>query len=155
MTPDRTAQHKPGLAADIIGVWSLRSREDRDSEGRRHIDAALGQNPVGILTYAPAHFAAQFMKRDRSADMESVTAPQGENNTGAIGGYDAYFGTYEFDDESGTVVHRLTGALTPSNVGIKVSRKLQVRNDQLTIQLATTTPEGTPVTRTLIWKRVG
>jgi hypothetical protein len=51
-------------------------------------------------------FAAQFMKRNRSADavvsgpVSNTTTP---NNTRAQGGYDAYFGTYTVDDVKGTV----------------------------------------------------
>lgn len=144
-----------GLASDIIGVWWLLSREDRTADGARRIDPALGADPIGILTYGPEHFAAQFMKRDRPSDSVADTAIQGENNTGAIGGYDAYFGTYQVTEASGEVLHRLAGALTAANVGIEVSRKLRVKNNRLEIRLDTSTPEGEAITRTLTWERIG
>ena len=82
-------------------------------------------------------------------------AQAGRNNTGAVGGYDAYFGTYQVDQRTGEVVHQLLGALSPGNVGMKVSRNLKVDGDRLQIQLETTTPQGEPVTRTLVWRRIG
>lgn len=51
-------------------------------------------------------------KRERSG---AVAAPEfaGHNNTTAIGGYDAYFSTYEVGETSGDVQTRLVGALRP------------------------------------------
>jgi hypothetical protein len=139
---------------DFVGVWWLLSREDRARDGSVRIDPTLGPDAKGILTYANGRFAAQFMKRDRSAPTGAATASSGQNNTVAVGGYDAYFGTYSVDQSTGEVLHRLEGALTPENVGIEVSRTLAVDGDTLVIQLQTTTLEGEPVTRTLTWERV-
>ena len=142
------------LTNDFTGVWWLLSREDRAKDGGIRIDPTLGPDAMGILTYANGRFAAQFMKRDRS-DMANIVSPSsGQNNTGAVGGYDAYFGTYSVDAKSGNVLHRLEGALTPQNVGMEVLRTLTVNGDSLVIQLETTTLEGEPVTRTLTWERV-
>ena len=139
---------------DFIGVWWLLSREDRAKDGSLRIDPTLGPDAKGILTYANGRFAAQFMKRDRS-NITDVAAPSvGKNNTGAVGGYDAYFGTYSVDDDTGEVLHRLEGALTAENVGVEVSRTLTVTGTNLVIQLETTTLDGEPVTRTLTWERV-
>ena len=95
------------------------------------------------------------MKRDRSAP-SAVSAPEtsGPNNTRALGGYDAYFGTYSVSDADGTVTQRLVGALSPENVGHTVTRAMTVDGDTLTIRLETTS-RGKEVTRTLTWKRVG
>jgi hypothetical protein len=143
------------FAASIIGVWWLRSRIDTAHDGSIRAEPSLGSDPLGILTYSPGRFAAQFMKRDRSIVSNSEASVAGQNNTAAIGGYDAYFGTYEVDPDTGEVVHRLEGALTPANVGIEVSRNLKVEGDQLEIQLVTTTVDGESVTRTLTWERIG
>ena len=93
-------------------------------------------------------------KRDRSDASETSNPSLGRNNTGAVGGYDAYFGTYSVDEETGDVLHCLEGALTAENVGMEVSRTLTVNDDSLVIQLETTTIEGEPVVRTLTWERV-
>ncbi len=141
-------------AYDFTGVWWLLSREDRAKDGSPRIDPTLGPDAKGILTYANGRFAAQFMKRDRSDPGNNAIASVARNNTGAVGGYDAYFGTYTVDTATGEVLHRLEGALTPENVGLEVRRTLTVDGNSLVIRLETTTPDGEPVTRTLTWERV-
>jgi len=143
-----------GPIHDFIGVWWLLSREDRAKDGSTRIDPTLGPDAKGILTYANGRFAAQFMKRDRSDAKDTANPASGQNNTGAVGGYDAYFGTYSIDAKSGDVLHRLEGALTPENVGMEVLRTLTVDGNNLVIQLETMTLEGEPIRRTLTWERV-
>lgn len=123
-------------------------------DGSVRIDPTLGSDAKGILTYANGRFAAQFMKRDRTDLPDTGDPSLGKNNTGAVGGYDAYFGTYSVDDRTGDVLHCLEGALTAENVGMEVSRTLTVNGDSLVIQLETTTIEGESIVRTLTWKRV-
>jgi len=138
----------------IQGTWWLLSREDHTSDGQRKIDPNLGSDPIAILVYANNYFAAQFMKRERSAHSVSQPTAAGQNNTSAIGGYDAYFGTYEVNEETNRVAHTLVGSINPGNIGMTVYRNLLVEGDKLTIKLETTTQEGEPVIRTLIWKRI-
>jgi hypothetical protein len=92
--------------------------------------------------------------RDRSDVSDTGNPSFGKNNTGAVGGYDAYFGTYSVNEETGDVLHCLEGARTAENVGMEVSRTLTVNGDSLVIQLETATIEGEPVVRTLTWERV-
>ena len=142
------------LASQLIGTWRLISREDRTAAGERRIDPGLGADPVAFLVYDRAgNFAAQFMKRDRSDDSTAVTARAGVNNSAAVNGYDAYFGGYTVDEASSSVTQVLYGALWPGDVGKTVRREMHVDGDTLTIELATTSRDGEPVTRTLIWRR--
>ena len=143
------------LAHDLIGTWRLLSRIDVDASGGPVDEPGLGSDPVALLYFDDAgNFAAQFMKRDRST---SVAAPvsAGQNNTMAIGGYDAYFGTYEVDGSSGDVRTRLVAALSPGNVGATMTRNMKIEEGKLVIRLTTTTSDGALVHRTLIWERAG
>jgi hypothetical protein len=143
------------LSTLLPGSWLLESRIDVQASGERHRDPALGEDPVALLFYdRSGNFAAQFMKRDRSTAAPSASA-DARNNTQAQGGYDAYFGTYVVDDKNGTVTQTLLGSLSPGNVGMVLTRAMDVRGDTLVIKLQTTAVDGTPVTRTLTWKRVG
>ena len=142
------------LSSRLPGTWRLESRIDVTAAGERLVEPSLGDDPVALLFYdRSGHFAAQFMKRDRS-----VAAPDGPggtpNNSRAQGGYDAYFGTYTVDDTQGTVTQRLVGALSAENVGSVLTRAMEVQGDHLTIRLQTNASDGTAVTRTLTWKRV-
>lgn len=153
---DGLAQRDPDrLSSQLPGTWRLESRIDVTASGERRPEPSLGEDPVALLIYdRSGHFAAQFMKRDRS-----VTVPDGPsgalNNSRAQGGYDAYFGTFTVDDAQGTVTQRLLGALSQENVGSVLTRAMRVRGDTLVIELPTTSGDGARVTRTLTWKRVG
>ena len=142
------------LAWQLIGTWQLVSREDRTAAGERRIDPSLGADPVAILLYdAAGNFAAQFMKRDRSATEVAETRQASANNSVAVNGYDAYFGKYTVDEASSSVTQVLDGALSPGDVGKTVTREMHVDRDTLAIELATTSGDGEPVTRRLIWRR--
>jgi len=143
------------LAHDLIGTWRLLSRIDRDASGGPVDEPTLGSDPVAVLFFDGAgNFAAQFMKRDRSV---AIAAPvfTGQNNTTAIGGYDAYFGTYEVDEATGAVQTHLVAALSPSHVGATMMRNMRVEDGKLVIRLTTTAGDDTLVHRTLTWERAG
>jgi hypothetical protein len=143
------------LSTALPGTWQLLSRIDVTASGERRTEPSLGEDPVALLIYdRGGNFAAQFMRRDRSADVPDGPGAA-RNNSRAQGGYDAYFGTYTIDDEKGTVTQRLTGALSRENVGLVLTRTMEVEGDTLTIRLDTNAADGTPVTRTLTWRRVG
>jgi hypothetical protein len=153
--PTDTPNPRP-LSELLIGTWELLAREDHTASGERRIDPSLGGDPIALLVYDRAgHFAAQFMKRDRSGAPPAEVAVAAPNNSSAWGGYDAYFGRYTVDDARGTVTQRLVGALSPENVGHVLTRAMVVLGDELTIRLETATASGEPVTRTLRWRRVG
>lgn len=148
----------PSLATALVGSWELYFREDRTSTGELHPDPGLGAHPAGLLIYdATGHFSAQFMKRDRSEVGSTPNGPAkaGGNNSRSVSGYDAYFGRYSVDEATGVVTQTLDGALAEENVGMIVTRRLEVTGDELSLRLPTTALDGTPVVRTLKWRRVG
>lgn len=143
------------LADRLVGSWELLSRLDRTAAGEERIEPSLGSDPIAFLVFDRAgHFAAQFMKRDRSSGVDAPASSVVSNNSRAQGGYDAYFGTYSVEADGRMVSTRLLGALSQENVGQVFRRKMSVEADILTIALDTTTAAGEPVTRTLRWKRV-
>lgn len=149
------------LARELVGTWELASRIDLTATGEPRLEPSLGDDPIALLYYdRSGHFAAQFMKRDRTGSLSSdaartTAAASAPNNSRACAGYDAYFGTYTVDDAQGTVTQRLLGALSAENVGQVLTRAMIVEGAVLTIKLMTATAGGEPVTRTLTWRRVG
>ena len=154
MTPSKPLRGA-ALSAALPGTWQLLSRVDVTASGERRFEPSLGEDPLALLIYdRSGHFAAQFMRRDRSVDVPE--GPSGaKNNSRAIGGYDAYFGTYTIDDATGSVTQRLLGALSREHVGAVLTRIMEVQGDTLVIRLDTTAADGTAVARTLTWRRVG
>jgi hypothetical protein len=152
-SPARNRQDR--LSERLVGTWQLRSRIDMTAAGERCPEPTLGEDPVALVFFDRAgNFAAQFMRRDGSAPAPAATA-SGTNNTRAVGGYDAYFGTYKVDEPRGLVTTTLTGAIAREHVGAVLTRTMRVDGDILTITLDTSTLDGRPVTRTLTWSRVG
>lgn len=154
MSRDAAAER---LSERLVGTWLLRTRRDRARDGSARTDPHLGADPLGILLYdAAGNFAAQFMRRDRTAGpaatVPASTAP-GANNSSAVGGYDAYFGAYRVNDATGDVTQTLLGSLSPGDVGRVLTRRLEVQDDRLEIELETNTPDGEPIVRTLTWER--
>lgn len=142
------------LASQLVGTWRLESRQDQTVAGERRVDPGLGADPIALLAYdAAGNFTAQFMKRDRSTGAVVAAGRASVNNSAAVNGYDAYFGTYTVDEASGSVTQVLEGALSPSDVGKIVKREMRVEEGRLIIRLATTSADGEPITRTLIWLR--
>ena len=143
-----------GLAASLVGTWRLQSREDRTATGELRDEPMLGSHPEALLIYDRAgNFAAQFMKRDRSTAPPPTTANQATNNSTAIGGYDAYFGSYTVDDAGQLVTQRLVAALAPADVGKVVTRQMQIEDGVLVIRIELLAADGVPVVRTLRWRR--
>ena len=154
MKPSPAPPPVESLHARILGIWRLESRIDLDANGQRRIDPILGPDPLGMLCFSPDRFAAQFMRRDRSSPAAPPPAGGAANNSSAVNGYDAYFGTYTLDEARGILSTRLEGAITPANIGSVFERQVAVTGGRLTIRLATSSPDGTAVTRTLTFARV-
>jgi len=157
MKPDpATPRTKGRLAESMVGTWRLQSRIDTTASGERCDEPTLGSDPIALVFFdREGNFAAQFMKRDRSTTAPAAAAAGGSNNTRAVGGYDAYFGTYRIDEEQGVVTTTLLGALAREHVGAVLTRAMRVDGDTLTIALDTTSIDGRPVMRTLTWSRAG
>ena len=155
MKKDSLPPPTANLAAAIRGVWKLKSRVDVDETGQVQIDPFLGEDPLGTLCFGPSHFAAQFMKRDRSEQGPVLQRAQAANNTAGINGYDAYFGTYSVDEIAGTLTTRLEGSISPANIGATYVREVRVAGNELIVQLRTTALDGTAITRTNTFFRVG
>lgn len=126
---------------------------DHDRQGNRMIDPHLGADPVGLLCFSREYFSAQFSKRDRSGSSGSVIA-QAANNTVAVNGYDAYFGRYWIDASGESIVVLLEGSITPGNTGQEFTRSVRASRDRLLIRLDTSADDGTPITRTLTFRRL-
>ena len=87
--------------------------------------------------------------------MQEAAKVRGTNDTAqTVLGYDAYFGTFTVNEKEGFVVHHLESALFPGDVGKDIKRNFTISGDRLTIKFNTTTADGTPVTRTLVWERM-
>ena len=143
------------VPADLVGTWQLVSRVDRDASGQVIPESSLGSDPVGYLIYdSKGHVAAQLMAKHRIAASGAITSEPNSNNPAHVGGYDAYFGRYEVNTRSHTVTHILDGAISPGDVGRRITRRFEVSGDTLTITFEPGTQANGKITRTIIWRRI-
>jgi hypothetical protein len=145
----------------LAGGWRLVSRVTTGLDGKALVDAGLSVTPSGVLIYDRfGHVAAQLSRPGRTVEVlgeecRAAEKVKGTNDTAqTILGYDAYFGTYTVDAKAGVVTHHLESALFPGDIGKDIKRNFSISGDTLTIRFHTTTAEGTPVIRTLVWARM-
>src|SRR5260370_14406904 len=110
---------------EFIGVWKLTSGVAKH-EVTGSVRYPWGKSPVGRLSYDEAgRVYAQLMNPDRrtvggAADRGSASAigsASAEDMREMLTGFNAYFGTFDIDESSKTVIHHLQSALIPSWVG--------------------------------------
>lgn len=145
----------------LVGSWKLMSRVSKLASGEVKADPGLGEKPSGVLIYdASGHMAAQLSRQGRTIDMlkeecgAMAAVNTSPNTANTILGYDAYFGTYTVHEKEGFVTHHVEAALWPGNQGTDINRSFTLQGDELAITFKTTTQDGQPVTRTLVWQRM-
>jgi hypothetical protein len=157
----RNGSVRHAAPAAFVGTWTVVSRVDRTADGRESVDPSLGRDPVALLVYdAAGHVSAQLMRRTgrssagaASPSAAAAAAVPDANNSAALGGYDAYFGTYVVDTVQHTVTHRLEGALNPADVGRALTRRYRFDGAELVLEFDARGADGQPVVRTLRWRR--
>jgi hypothetical protein len=156
-----TAATGSDAKGQLIGSWSLVSRTTTGKDGGVLADPGLAATPSGILVYdGSGHVAAQLSRPGRTEAMLADECRDAQKVKGTpdtaqtVLGYDAYFGTYTVDVSKGIVVHHLDSALFPGDIGKSITRHFTLSGDTLKISFNTTLRDGTPVTRTLVWKRM-
>ena len=134
LAPFTYAATTPGAERKkFIGVWKLTS-----GVAKHEVTGAVrypwGKNPVGRLSYDEAgRVFAQLMNPGRrsvggAADRGSASAigsASAEDLREMLTGFNAYFGTFDIDESSKTVIHHLQSALIPSWVGTDQRRKYE------------------------------
>ncbi len=138
----------------FTGTWKLVSSEYRRLDGK--LAYSKGRDAVGILMYdASGHMSVQIMRPDRPA-FASGDHLKGtpEEIKSAFKGFVAYYGTYEVNEEEGTVTHHLEGSLFPNWVGTDLKRFFEFSGNQLTLSTPPMPMGGQQLTGVLLWERV-
>jgi hypothetical protein len=121
-------------AAELVGVWRLRSFHDLDENGGR-LEGPLGEDPDGLLFYAADGHV-------------SVTMARTDGGHGEGPDYLSYAGTWRRVGDR--VFHHIGFAPNPDWVGTEQVRELALDGDLLTL---TGTGLRTPHPRVLVWHR--
>lgn len=151
--PSPNAQ-TPG-SPSIVGTWRVVSVETIRPNGEA-LTEWLGKRPTGTIVYLPSgYMAVQIMRDPRpviaGAGYENATPAE---KATAMDGYYAYYGTYEVDASSSTVVHNIQASLRPNEVGIRYQRRFELIGDRLTLTTPPSDRSGEPRFNRLVWERV-
>jgi hypothetical protein len=139
---------------EFVGTWKLVSFEARQSDGQ--IVYPFGRDVIGVISYdARGNMSGQLMRSDRPTfainDFQKGTP---EEIRAAFEGFLAYFGTYEINEEKGTVTHHMRGSSFPNWVGSDHIRFFEFSGNRLTLRTPPIQMGGVAVTSLLIWERV-
>jgi hypothetical protein len=132
----------------FTGTWMLLSQVTHYPDGR--VVPSRGLRPAGILMYdALGNMSVQLMRTDEHAneytDLTRIAT--------ALGGYHAYFGTYEVDTAQQIVINHVIGAAYIGYRDTVQVRRYQFSPDGNTLTLQAVTP-GENSVRVLIWQRM-
>ena len=125
-----------GSAAErkkFIGMWKMISGESKD-QATGEVSYPWGKNPFGRLLYDQAgRVFVQLMNPGRRSvggvsnrgAAAAIASASADDMREMLTGFNAYFGTFDVDQDSGTVIHHLQSALIPSWVGTDQRRRYE------------------------------
>jgi hypothetical protein len=141
----------------FIGVWKLISGVSTD-EVTGEVRYPWGKNPVGRLSYDEiGRVFAQLMNPDRRSvggaanrgAAAAIATASAEDMRDMLTGFNSYFGTFDVDEPSRTVIHHLQSALIPSWVGTDQRRKYEFSGPDRLVILNT----ASQAAYRLVWHR--
>ena len=127
-----TAQQK-SLKEQLIGTWTIVSNDNVAPDGTKR--QLFGPNPKGILVLAAnGHYTQIIVHPDRpNFKVNNRLEGTPEENTAAVHGTTATFGTWSVDEASTTLIVRNEGGMFPNQVGTDSKRSVTLAGDQLRI----------------------
>jgi hypothetical protein len=111
----------------LVGAWRLAWIEEQAADGKmKRITDRQGT----LLYSRDGQMSVQIMLPSAQA------APEGNPVKYDEGGYEAYFGSYEVDEQAHTVTHHVRGSLVRALVGKDLTRVYQFSDGQLVLKSA-------------------
>ena len=118
--------HPGSVRQKLVGAWRLIWDEEEGADGQMH--RALDH--TGTIVYTQdGHMSVQIMFPD-PGQARRVTNPVRYDQ----GGYEAYFGTYQVDEQAHTVTHHVEGALVRALIGQDLTRVYRFEQGQLILK---------------------
>jgi hypothetical protein len=139
----------------IVGAWKLISFEVRREDG--DVIRPFGEDAQGSAIFTESgRFSAQAMRPDRprfvSGDQLKGTADEIKAN---YEGFISYYGSYEFDAESGAIMLHVEGSLFPNWEGGVQERFFELTGNRLKLSTPPIQWGGGEIVAVLVWERIG
>jgi hypothetical protein len=143
------AQQKP-LKEQLAGTWTIISNDNVAPDGTKR--QLFGPNPKGILVLADNGQYAQIIVHPDRPNFKVNNRLEGtpEENTAAVHGTTAAFGTWSVDEANKTITVRNEGGMFPNQVGTESKRTVTLQGDQLRVNNPTPASGGRSES---VWKR--
>ena len=138
----------------LIGTWKLISAcSIRQSDGEAQYP--FSKQPVGQIIYDSAgNMSVIIMRPERpKSSINDKSQATNEEIKSAFDGFEAYFGTYEIDEEKKIISHHIVGSLFPNWEGMTQTRFAEFSGNQLTLKTPPISYGGATITGTLVWER--
>ena len=146
----------------LHGVWELVSLEDHQPDGK--IVYWLGRAVTGTIAYTPGGrmFVQILGDPHPRFTAGNVFSPSGrtllppaanDEIRTAYGGYYAYFGTYDLDENKRVVTHHVASSLRPQEIGLNLERPYELTGDRLVLRYPVSDDGGGTNTRVIVWRR--
>ena len=143
------AQQNP-LKEQLAGTWTIISNDNVAPDGTKR--QLFGPNPKGILVLADNGQYAQIIVHPDRPNFKVNNRLEGtpEENTAAVHGTTATFGTWSVDEANKTITVRNEGSMFPNQVGTESKRSVTLQGDQLRVSNPTPASGGRSES---VWKR--
>jgi Lipocalin-like domain len=117
----------------FLGSWRLETFERKTNAGE--ITYPYGKHPVGQLIYdTQGHMSVLIMDPDRTRfKAETSAAGTTEEKAAAFDTFLAYVGTYQIDETSHTIIHRVDASSYPNFKGSEQRRTYSFADGKLTL----------------------
>lgn len=138
----------------LAGTWKLLSFESQSAGG--DVSHPFGADAQGQLMYdAPGRMSVVLMRAGRPPFASGDPARGAPDEIkAAFEGFIAYYGTYDIDEELGTVTHHVEANSFPNWVGTHQQRFFTLAGRRLTLRSPPILDDGQTVTLTAVWERV-
>ncbi|MFL6415729.1 MAG: lipocalin-like domain-containing protein [Bryobacteraceae bacterium] len=119
--------------ARLLGAWRLRSSVLTFKDG--HVERPYGDKPLGRIEYGKGRRMSVLLMRPG----RGISLPPGmplnkascEDLHDVLTGFVAYFGTFDVEETTQTVIHHAEASLLPESVGADLKRRFRFDESRL------------------------
>jgi hypothetical protein len=139
MVPGAATAQQKTLKEQVIGTWIAVSNDSTTPDGKK--EQLFGPNPKGILVFDASGQWAQIIVHPDVPKFKVNNRLKGtaEENTAAVHGTTATFGTWTLDEANKTINVRYVGGMFPNQAGTEGKRTIvNVTPNELKLIVPTT-----------------
>ena len=121
------------LRQRLLGAWSLQSYSE-DRPGSAKPEFPLGTDAEGRIIYSPDGFmSAMLMRTGRKAFASNDWYKATDEELGDASAFISYSGTFDVDERSAIVAHRIDVSFFPNWIGVSQFRLIEVKPTELVL----------------------